>query len=92
MTRQHATVTRILVISAMLSPLLCTRLDESLRLEVLIDVLSVHSISKENCNFVSLLFVLDAIDCGGNEFHMSPLHVYLHVAALDNHYSASPKM
>jgi len=52
---------------------------------VLIDALSVQSIGKENCNLIAFLFVLDTIDRGGDEFHVSPLHVYLHVAALDNH-------
>ena len=85
MTIPHATVIRMLVIVSIDSPVLCTSLDESLRLEVLIDSFSVHGISKENCDLIPALFVLDGVDCCSDELHMSPLHVYLYVATLHDH-------
>ncbi len=85
MTTPHATVIRMLVIVSIDSPVLCTSLDESLRLEVLIDVLPVHRIGKEDRDLVPTLFVLDSVDRCGDKLHMSPLHIDLHVATLYDH-------
>ena len=85
MTIPHATVIRMLVIVSIDSPVLRAGLYESLGLEVFVDALSLHSISKENCDLIPALFVLDSVDRCGDEFHMSPLHIDLHVAALYDH-------